>query len=73
MQAPSRVKSENGHTVLSFDTSAQKANGILTTALSPATQQIENQATGVVVQLQPLLDLKASFNTPATDLIRATR
>jgi membrane fusion protein, multidrug efflux system len=71
VQAPSRVKSENGHIVLSFDTSAQKANGILTTALSPTKQQIENQATGVVMQLQPLLDLKASFNTPATDLIRA--
>src|SRR6266481_6237996 len=71
VQAPSRVKSENGHAVLSFDTSAQTANGILTTALSPAKQQIESQATGVVVQLQPLLDLKASFNTPATDLIRA--
>ena len=70
VQAPSRVKSENGHTVLSFDTSAQKANGILTTALSPTQLQIENQATGVVVQLQPLLDLKASFNTPATDLLR---
>ena len=71
VQAPSRVKSENGHAVLLFDTSAQTANGILTTALNPAKQQIESQATGVVVQLQPLLDLKASFNTPATDLIRA--
>ena len=71
VQASSRVKSENGHTVLSFDTSAQKANGILTTALSPTKQQIENQATGVVMQLQPLLDLKASFNPLATDLIRA--
>jgi multidrug efflux system membrane fusion protein len=71
VQAPSRVKSENGHAVLSFDTSAQTANGILTTALNPAKQQRESQATGVVVQLQPLLDLKGSFNTPATDLIRA--
>jgi hypothetical protein len=70
VQAPSRVKSENGHTVLSFDASTQKANGILTTALSPTRQQIENQAIGVVLQLQPLLDLKASFNTPATDLLR---
>jgi hypothetical protein len=71
VQAPSRVTSENGHTVLAFDAAAQKANGIITTALSPIKQQIENQATGVVVQLQPLLDLKASYNTPATDLIRA--
>ncbi len=71
VQAPSRVKSENGHTVLTFDTAAQKANGIVTTILSTTKQQIEGRATGVVVQLQPLLDLKASYNTPATDLLRA--
>ncbi len=71
VQAPSRVTSENGHTVLAFDAAAQKTNGILTTALIPTKQQIESQATGVVVQLQPLLDLKASYNTPRTDLIRA--
>jgi hypothetical protein len=71
VRAPSQVKSEEGHLVLSFDASTQKANGISATALTPTKQQIENQATGVVVQLQPLLDLKASFNTPATDLLRA--
>lgn len=71
VQAPSRVQSENGHAVLTFDAAAQKANGIVTTALAPTRQQMENQATGVVVQLQPLLDLKASYNTPRTDLIRA--
>lgn len=71
VQAPARVKSEGGHAVLLFDTSAQRANGISTTALSPTMQQTENQATGIVVQLQPLLDLKASFNSPATELVRA--
>jgi hypothetical protein len=71
VQAPSRVQSVNGYTVLSFDAEAQKANGIVTAVLSPTKQQIESQATGVVVQLQPLLDLKASYNTPATDLLRA--
>jgi hypothetical protein len=71
VQAPSRVTSENGHTVLAFGGAAQKANGIVMAVLSPTEQQIERQATGVVVQLQPLLDLKASYNTPRTDLIRA--
>jgi hypothetical protein len=71
VQAPSRVTTENGHAVLVFDIAAQKANGILTTVLILTKQQMENQATGVVVQLQPLLDLKASYNTPRTDLIRA--
>ncbi|HEX4782876.1 MAG TPA: hypothetical protein VH350_00960, partial [Candidatus Sulfotelmatobacter sp.] len=71
VQAPSRVTSENGHAVLAFDAASQRANGIVTTVLPAAKQQIESQATGVVVQLQPLLDLQASYNTPRTDLIRA--
>lgn len=71
VQAPSRVTSENGRTVLTFDTAAQKANGIVTTVMGSTKQRAESQATGVVVQIQPLLDLKASFNTPRTDLIKA--
>ncbi len=71
VQAPSRVTSENGHTVLTFDAASQKANGITTTTLGSTEQQIESPATGVVVQIQPLLDLKSSYNTPATDLLRA--
>ena len=71
VKAPSRVSTENGKTVLSFDPAAQRANGIDTSVLTATTQRAEAQATGVVVQLQPLLDLKASYNTPATDLIRA--
>jgi hypothetical protein len=71
VQAPSRVTSENGRAVLAFDAASQKANGIVTTVLPAARQQIESQATGDVVQLQPLLDLQASYNTPRTDLIRA--
>jgi hypothetical protein len=71
VKAPSRVTSENGLTVLAFDEAAQKANGINTTALASTMQQVQEQATGVVVQLQPLLDLKASYNTPRTDLLRA--
>jgi hypothetical protein len=71
VKAPSRVTSENGRAVLAFDAASQKANGIVTTVLPAARQQIESQATGVVVQLQPLLDLEASYNTPRTDLVRA--
>ncbi len=71
VKAPSRVSTEDGKTVLSFDSAAQRANGIDTSVLTATMQRAEAQATGVVVQLQPLLDLKASYNTPATDLIRA--
>lgn len=71
IKAPSRISSEDGHTVLTFDADAQRANGIATTVLTATRQREEGQATGVVVQLQPLLDLKASYNTPATDLLKA--
>jgi hypothetical protein len=71
VEAPSRVTTENGRVVLAFDAAAQKTNGILTAVLRPTKQQMDIQATGVVMQLQPLLDLKASYNTPRTDLIRA--
>jgi len=71
VEAPSRVTTENGRVVLAFDHAAQKSNGIVTAVLSPTKQQTENQATGVVMQVQPLLDLKASYNTPRTNLIRA--
>lgn len=70
IKAPSRVASEGGQTVLSFDEDAQKANGIHVRALAVTRQRSQAQATGVVVQLQPLLDLKAGYNTPRTDLLR---
>lgn len=70
VQAPSRVASQNGGAVLAFDASAQKVNGIVTTALVEARQSAEVQATGVVVQLQPILDLKTSYNTASIDLVK---
>ncbi len=71
IKAPSRLSVEDGVTALAFDNAAQKANGIVTSSLPSKRQRAEGQATGVVVQLQPLLDLKVSYNTPATDLLRA--
>ena len=70
VQAPSRVSSQEGRSVLSFDEDAQKANGIRTMVLSASSQRSRTPATGVVVQLQPLLDLKASYNAPRTELLR---
>jgi hypothetical protein len=71
VKAASHLTLEGGRAVLSFDDDAQKANGIRTTVLVSIRERLKGQATGVVVQLQPLLDLKASYNTPRTDLIRA--
>jgi hypothetical protein len=70
MHAPSRVASENGETVLTFDASAQKINGIVTTALPLSRQSIEVQANGVVLELQPLLDFKASYNAASIELVK---
>lgn len=71
VQAPSRVATQNGETVLTFDASAQKVNGIVTTALIGVRQSAEVQATGVVLQLQPILDIKTSYNTASIDLVKA--
>jgi hypothetical protein len=71
MQALSRVASQNGETVLAFDSAAQKANGIVTAALIHTRQSVDVQATGVVLQLQPFLDLRTSYNTASTDLAKA--
>jgi hypothetical protein len=70
VKSPTRVSSEKGQTILSFDDEAQTTNGIRTAALSVTRHRKQAQATGVVVQLQPLLDLKASYNAPRTDLLR---
>jgi hypothetical protein len=71
VEAPSRVASEIGETVLAFDAAAQKANGIVTAALAQSRQSMEVQANSVMLQLQPLLDFKASYNTASTDLAKA--
>ncbi|MDE3189000.1 MAG: hypothetical protein KGM96_15935 [Acidobacteriota bacterium] len=71
VEAPSRVTTENGATVLAFDTAAQKANGIVVTQLASVRRRVETQANGVVLQLQPLLDLKTSYNSAQMDIAKA--
>jgi len=71
VQAPPRVATENGKTVLTFDTSAQHVNGIVTAALARDQRNVAVQANGVVLQLQPLLDLKTSYNTAQMDIAKA--
>lgn len=68
---PSRVVQEAGKTVLTFDAQAQHENGIALTTLIAERRNAEAQATGVVLQLQPLLDLKTSYNTALTDIAKA--
>jgi len=71
IEAASRVTHEGGKTILSFDEQAQRANGIVVAALSADRRAAAAQANGVVLQLQPLLDLKTSYNTAQMDIAKA--
>lgn len=71
VEAPSRVAAEGGKTVLSFDEQAQRVNGIAVRKLDADRRSAETQATGVVLQLQPLLDLKTSYNAALMDIAKA--
>lgn len=69
--APSHVLQQGGKTVLNFDAQAQRENDIAAATLQPSRWREEERATGVVLQLQPLLDLKASYNTARMDIAKA--
>ena len=71
VEAASRVTSEGGKTVLTFDEQAQRTNGITVTALASERRNAEARANGVVLQLQPLLDLKTSYNSSLMDAAKA--
>lgn len=71
VEAASRVVSEDGKAVLTFDEQAQHANGIAVTTLAGDRRAAETQATGVVLQLQPLLDLKTSYNGALMEIAKA--
>jgi len=71
VEAPSRVALEGGKTVLTFDDQAQRMNGVAVTTLAGDRRSAEAQANGVVLQLQPLLDLKTSYNGALMDIAKA--
>ncbi len=71
VEAPSRISSDGGKTILTFDEQAQRANAIAITTLASDRRTAETQATGVVLQLQPLLDLKTSYNVALMDIAKA--
>ena len=71
VEAPSRVAWEDGKSVLTFDQQAQQANGIAVSALAGDRRRTEVKANAVVLQLQPLLDLKTSYNSALMDIAKA--
>lgn len=71
IEAASRVTHDDGKTILSFDLQAQRANGIVVAVLNAERRAASAEANGIVLQLQPLLDLKTSYNTAQMDIARA--
>lgn len=71
IEAASRIAQQNGRTVLNFDPQAQRANGIVVTVLASSRRSASVQANGVVLELQPLLDLQASLNAARMNIARA--
>jgi hypothetical protein len=70
-QAKSHVSVEGGKTVLKFNQADQHANGIAVVTLNSSQQRLTVQGTGTILQVQPFLDLKTSFNTAQMDLAKA--
>jgi hypothetical protein len=70
-QRTSHVSAEGGKTVLKFSKADQQANGITVVTLNSSQQRLAVQGTGTILQIQPFLDLKTSFNTAQMDLAKA--
>lgn len=69
--APSRVTAEQGNAVLTFDEAAQRANGLKLQPLARVVRSAEAQGTGVVLQVQSLVDLRTGYNNAETQLAKA--
>ncbi len=71
VRGPSRVSSENGLAVLTFDDQAQRQNGIRTAVLKPVAHKEELRAIGVILQLQNLIDLRTSYSNATAQVLKA--
>lgn len=71
IEAVSRMTRQNGQVVLTFDPQAQHANGIVVATLARGRRSASEQANGVVLELQPLLDIKTSLNAAQMNLAKA--
>lgn len=67
----SYVSVEGGKTILKFKQADQQANGIIVVPLNSGQQRLALQGIGTILQVQPFLDLKTSFNTAQMDIAKA--
>ncbi len=64
----SRVANRDGLTVVTIDPAARKESGIEVSALTAATRRVETVAYGSVMDLQPLVDLRARYAAAVADV-----
>jgi hypothetical protein len=67
----SRASSEGGQTIVTLDEATQKLSGIESDVLTATNQPAEHLAYGSVLDLQPLIDLRARYLTAAADVASA--
>ena len=71
IKAPVRVFTENGESVVKLDLDTQEKSGIAVNSLKVISRQEELKAYGVVVELQPLVELRNSFATAQAQVEKA--
>lgn len=71
IEGPSHVSTQGGSTVLTLSADAQRVNRIAVTSLPSEKRAIEVQANGVVLDLQPVLNLESNYNAANMDLTKA--
>jgi hypothetical protein len=70
-QGPARVSTVNGGSVISLSPAGQRDNGIEVSVVRGEKRQLEEQANGVVLNLQPILDLETTYSTAVMDVAKA--
>ncbi len=71
VKAPTRVATEKGESVITLDQATQKKSGIAAAPLKAVSRQEELRAYGMVMDLQPLVDLRNSFATARAQVDKA--
>ncbi|MEO8849449.1 MAG: metal transporter [Casimicrobiaceae bacterium] len=66
--APSKVATVDGVTIVTIDPAIQLQSGIKTATVSASTHRTEVTAYGVVMDLQPLIDLRIRYTAAAADV-----
>ena len=71
VKAPSRVTAEQGTALIAFDEQAQQRNGLKIQPLVRIRRSTDVQGTGVVLQVQSLLDLRSNYSAVSVQLAKA--